>query len=78
MWTRYPLLLLVAFSGATAWARDTAQFDEGGTFDFPLYANPGAEQQKYDRAGSCRVTAGSVGITPRTAADASKNQQGLE
>jgi hypothetical protein len=49
MWARYLVLLLLAFSGATAWARDTARFDEGGTFDFPLYATPGAEQKKYDR-----------------------------
>jgi hypothetical protein len=49
MFPRYLVLLLVIFSGATARARDTAQFDEGGTLDFPLYPNPGAEQKKYDR-----------------------------
>jgi hypothetical protein len=43
------LLLLSIVIVAAATARDLTQYDEGGTFDFPLYPTQGAEQKKCDR-----------------------------
>jgi hypothetical protein len=42
-------LLLSLFIAAGTSARDLAQYDKGGTFDFPLYPSSDAEQKMYQR-----------------------------